>query len=289
MERLQLLVEEGVIELPGSLTRRHLRLYDMIFRRFMASQMREADALRVVYRLHVPELDGYILTLERVVEVGRPGDAEGVTRGFTLVWPYVRPQPRLIEGREAWIRAVVEGRQVPRAYPYTEGEIVEEMKTRGIGRPSTYAKIVETLFRRRYVIEISREEGRGAGFVVATSRGISVHNYLTKELAEAVEEEYGARIAEILRRVPSLVSETRTRELEREMDMVERGEASRDDVLDRVFNEISDLALLLNIEHPTKHRSPARGNTQGNTWVSRFVTCAVKTPEAARVWGAEVG
>ncbi|BAN90317.1 reverse gyrase [Aeropyrum camini] len=289
VERLQLLVEEGVIELPGSLTRRHLRLYDMIFRRFMASQMREADALRVVYRLHVPELDGYILTLERVVEVGRPGDAEGVTRGFTLVWPYVRPQPRLIEGREAWIRAVVEGRQVPRAYPYTEGEIVEEMKTRGIGRPSTYAKIVETLFRRRYVIEISREEGRGAGFVVATSRGISVHNYLTKELAEAVEEEYGARIAEILRRVPSLVSETRTRELEREMDMVERGEASRDDVLDRVFNEISDLALLLNIEHPTKHRSPARGNTQGNTWVSRFVTCAVKTPEAARVWGAEVG
>jgi len=45
---------------------------------------------------------------------------------------------------------------VPKFYPYTYSEVVSMMKEKGIGRPSTYAKILEVLKRRNYVKEIKK-------------------------------------------------------------------------------------------------------------------------------------
>ena len=42
--------------------------------------------------------------------------------------------------------------RLPKAARYTEGELVVEMKRRGLGRPSTYAATVERLLERRYVV-----------------------------------------------------------------------------------------------------------------------------------------
>lgn len=283
VERLQLLVEEGSLELPGALTRRHARLYELIFRRFIASQMKPAEGLMVRYRLYITKLD-YEFHVERLVEIGRPEDKEGVSRGFALIWPYVRPQPTLIHRSGSRIRAYVERKNIPREYPYSEGEVIEEMKRRGIGRPSTYAKIVETLFRRRYIREF-RLRAKGAPVVLATSRGIHVYRYLTEFLADPAREaevdaDYGGFL-ELLSRVPRLVSEERTRELERQMDLVEAGEKTRDEVIDDVFHEIGSLALLLNIDNTKKMRDVIRGNT----WAREFIQCALKAPEMIRLAG----
>ncbi len=279
VERLQILIEEGALEIAGVLTRRHLRLYDLIFRRFMASQMREAEALKITYRLEVPELDNYTVDIERLVAVGRPEDSSGVSKGFTLVWPFVRPQPPIIVGRESWIKASISSQTVPKAFPYTLGEVVEEMKRRGIGRPSTYAKIVETLDRRRYIMRL--EGVRASSMIVATSRGIHVYKYLTEYLKDASPDFYGETFARILMRVPKLVSEERTRELERQMDLVEAGEKRRDEVIDTVFDEIGELALLLNIDDTKNYREVLRGNT----WASSFTSCALRSPDMKRLAG----
>ena len=85
----------------------------------------------------------------------------------------------------------------PKILPYTQGEIIKEMKERGIGRPSTYATIIKKLFDRRYVIE---KKGR----VIPTSLGRRVYYFLTKNFG-------------------GIVSEKTTRELEKKMDMVEEG------------------------------------------------------------------
>jgi reverse gyrase len=235
-DTLERLVEEGVIEVAGTLTRRHLRLYDMIFRRFMASQMREALIHRAKYRILVPEAE-FQLEVERVVGVGskaalepQPDDVEA---GFILVWhPYYRLQRPIKPG--SYI-ARLQSRRIPKVLPYTQGELIEEMKNRGIGRPSTYAKIVDTLLRRAYIARIASNR------VVATFRGKKVYEYLTQYLASADEEQYGA-LAKSLREVPRLVSEDRTRTLESLMDLIERGEASRVEVLEQLYNEIWPIA-----------------------------------------------
>ncbi len=222
---LQLLVEEGVIELPGRLTRDHLRLYDLIFKRFMASQMVEAEVFKVTYVLDV---SGYKLRHSRTVKIG--GGEDILSKGFTVVWDYVREEEALKVG---YVKVEVEKYKVGRKQLYTQGDVVEEMKVRGIGRPSTYAKIIDTLIKRGYVRVLGK--GKARNYIIATLRGKKVYEYLSKELKEAPRKR--------LSRVPSLVSEERTRDLERLMDEIEVGSKKWLDVLREVYNEIRGLSL----------------------------------------------
>jgi reverse gyrase len=229
MSTLQLLVEEGALELPGRLTQRHLRLYDMIFRRFIASQMKEAVVVKARYAI---DLLGHKLDHSRILGFGAGGD---VSRGFTLIWGSVRVEEPLKPG---YLNVRVRFRRVRAKQPYTEGELVEEMKSRGIGRPSTYAKIVETLIKRGYVVPLKKPRG----YIVASRRGRYVFKFLVEDLAEASEDLYG-RLAHHLRRVPQLISEERTRILERLMDEVEEGRRGWVEVLNEIYEEIEGLSL----------------------------------------------
>jgi len=235
-DTLQRLVEEGVLEIAGAMTRAHYRLYDLIFRRFMASQMAPAKARKHRYRVRLVEFNLEV-PVERIVAIGDPGDP--ASRGFTLVWPYVREQPPLPTGR-VWAR-VYYG-EAPKVPLYTQGDVIKLMKERGIGRPSTYAKIVETLFKRRYVARVGQDGER----IKSTRRGEAVHEYLTVYLAEAPEEGLPEGLDPgALRRVPALVSEERTRQLQELMDLIEEGRAERRSVLDQVFAEVSGVAVPL--------------------------------------------
>ncbi len=226
---LQLLVEEGALELPGTLTQRHIKLYDMIFRRFIASQMKEAEVVKATYEINI---EGYKVRRDRII--GFKSDSD-VSRGFTLLWSSVKIEEPITS---EYLKVKVEIRKTRAKPPYTEGELVEEMKNRGIGRPSTYAKIVETLLKRGYIIPL---KGR-RGYIVASRRGRYVFKFLSRDLAEASEEEF-SYLASHLRRVPQLISEERTRVLEKLMDDVEEGRRSWIDVLREIYAEVEGLSL----------------------------------------------
>ena len=201
--RLMQLVRDGIIQLPKNLTRNHYRLYDMIFRKFMTSQMKSARLLmeRTVINAAVgkTELEGYVEVIE-----------DGWTK---LRSPPFRQLPRL----EAGVKLkVVEAKKwrAPKVSLYSQGDIIALMKERKIGRPSTYAKIVETLIRRYYVFET-----RGRKKLVPTEQGIKVYHYLISKYKE-------------------LVSEEKTRELEATMDLVEEGKEDYQRVLNSLYNEI---------------------------------------------------
>lgn len=201
--RLMQLIRDGIIQLPRNLTRNHYRLYDMIFRRFMTSQMTPAKVLyeRAVINAGVGkvELEGYVEILE-----------EGWTK---LRSPSLRQLPKLDPGMKL---KVVESKKwkAPKVSLYTQGDIIALMKERGIGRPSTYAKIVETLIRRGYVIET-----KGRKKLVPTEKGIKVYHYLVSKYRD-------------------LVSEERTRELEKLMDQIEEGKADYIEVLNDLYAEL---------------------------------------------------
>ncbi|ASJ04257.1 MULTISPECIES: reverse gyrase [Thermococcus] len=201
--RLMQLVRDGIIQLPKNLTRNHYRLYDMIFRRFMTSQMKAAKLLmeRAVIDACVGkvEIEGYVEVIE-----------DGWTK---LRSPPMRQLPKLEPGAKL---KVVEAKKwkAPKVSLYTQGDIIAMMKERKIGRPSTYAKILETLIRRYYVIET-----RGRKKLVPTEQGIKVYHYLISKYKE-------------------LVSEEKTRELEEIMDLVEENKMDYQEVLRRLHGEI---------------------------------------------------
>lgn len=242
---LQILIEEGSIEIPGTLTQRHLRLYDLIFRRFVASQMREAEVRETVYLIDV---SGEILEVSRITEL--PSDR--VKLGFlNVLREAVNVQnpllPRemeesLLAGRQAFASIVyrVLEKKVSSTMPYTQGELVEEMKKRGIGRPSTYAKIVERLLKRGYIAPLKKPRG---GYIVATKRGKMVYEYLVN-LPELAADRLSA-IAKHLAIVPSLISEERTRQLEEAMDEIEGGAKTWVQVLDDIYKEVEGLVHVI--------------------------------------------
>ena len=242
-ETLSRLIEEGLVEIPGKLTKRHLRLYDLIFRRFMSSQMREAKVIKATYRISIEPYSQTFVVLkvkDRIVAVGsrlKKNREIDVEAGFFNVWGrFFRVEEPIPEGT---FEAKVTFRKVGKKPLFTQGEIVEEMKKRGIGRPSTYAKIIDTLFKRAYVtkVKVERRQER----VVATSRGKAVYKYLTEYLKDADKIIYGD-LAEKLRRISTLVSEERTRILEEAMDNIEEGKKTRVSVLNEIYSEIAELA-----------------------------------------------
>jgi len=199
-ETLQRLIQEGVIQVEG-ITARHLALYALIFRRFMASQCKQ-------YKVKVAK---YLIRYNgKEVEEERVLSAEG--RAIELYKWSVWVKPALPTGK---IKVKAEVRTVPRAPLFTQSDIVRLMKERGIGRPSTYATIVDRLFIRNYVIE---KNGR----VIPTKRGMDVFNYLASN--------YG-----------KFVSEERTRLLEEKMDAVERGELDYFKALQELYEEIREI------------------------------------------------
>ncbi len=198
VEELVQYLREGLIPSEG-MTRNHLRLYRLIFGRFMASQSRPARVRRAAYRV---EVGGASVDLERVVGVIEPG--------WTRHHPFaMRVEPPLEEGH---IEAEIRHLKVPGVPLYTQGDVIRLMKERGIGRPSTYATIVDRLLTRRYVVD---RRGR----LVPTKRGIAVYEYLVE-------------------RYTDLVSEERTADLERRMEAVESGQLDYQDVLAEVYREI---------------------------------------------------
>ncbi|BAA29893.1 reverse gyrase [Pyrococcus horikoshii] len=201
--RLIQLIRDGIITIPKNLTRDHFRLYDLIFRRFMASQMKPAKILYEKAIISTPfkdvEVEGYIDVLY---------DGWSKIKSLPL-----RQIPKLEKGQRLRVKEVKQWR-APKVSLYTQGDVIALMKERGIGRPSTYAKIVQTLLQRGYVIET-----KGKKKLVPTEKGIKVYQYLITKYKD-------------------LVSEERTRQLEKIMDMVEEAKADYQDVLNELYEEI---------------------------------------------------
>jgi len=103
----------------------------------------------------------------------------------------------------------------PLDWPMKEEEVIRYMKEKGIGRPSTYGKILETIKNHGYV-RVSPK-----GFLIPTDVGIAVYGYLRKHFEKFVLPE-------------------RTSLLYRKMDMVEEGKHDYMDILWEVFKEIKD-------------------------------------------------
>ncbi len=198
-EMLINLLKQGILQLPVQLSALHFRLYDLIFRRFIASQMPPAKIVETTILAKSPFFEKEYTWITEIIE-----------SGFTEIYPL---EVRTILKPGKYKVKSVSYKKLPTVPLYSQADLIRLMKERGIGRPSTYAKIVKTLLDRHYVIEVKN------GKLVPTKLGIRVYEFL--------KEKYG-----------DLVSEERTAEVQKYMDMIEEGKIDYRDVLKDFYNEI---------------------------------------------------
>ncbi|BBG24207.1 Reverse gyrase [Sulfuracidifex tepidarius] len=229
-DQLYTAIESGDIEPSKPFRRQHFRVYEIIFKRFLSSQLDPIIIERVKVDLEAEMKDGKKLTLESPVELPvsfRISDEKEVDRKLKdkIYVPFriYKDVPEYLKSLQN--NAVVKGKVIREFLKsdkplYSEGDLVSEMKTKGIGRPSTYATIVGTLLRRRYVIE-SKKLKR----LIPSNLGIAVNDYLITHYGKFVGEE-------------------RTRQLLTKMDKVEKGEINYTDLLNELYKEIEQIDKL---------------------------------------------
>jgi DNA topoisomerase-1 len=183
---------------PESLANRlqsdELKLYRLIWQRFVASQMMPAVfdqttvdiiAGRFTFRASglVQKFDGYL----RVYEEGRdekPQDDEDDDEERSL--------PQLREGETLRLNSLDPNQHFTQPPPrYSEATLVKALEEKGIGRPSTYAAIMTTIQDREYVEKI---EGR----FHPTPLGTTVNDLLIANFDDIFNSAYTARMEEQL-------------------------------------------------------------------------------------------
>ena len=201
VEQLKNLISMGILRFPKRLTSDHFQLYDLIFKRFIASQMREA---KLLYQQFKVLIDGNQAFVENPVSI--------LSEGFNMILP-IKTANAVEEGEYPLKFARL--LYLPAARPFTQGEIIALMKERGVGRPSTYAKTVATILERRYAIEKRNR-------LISTKLGFKVYKYLSLRFGKYTSEEA-------------------TRKLESIMDMIEQGKVDYKEILKELYHEILEI------------------------------------------------
>ena len=138
-------VERHPKDIEKHLTKDQLRLYTLIWQRFLASQMKP-----MVFDTTSVDVEANGLVFRAVGSVT-------VFDGWTRLYPLTTDKkdtdlPRLSKGDKVDLMKIHADQHFTKAPPrYSEATLVKELEARGIGRPSTYAVIIDTLRARKYV------------------------------------------------------------------------------------------------------------------------------------------
>jgi DNA topoisomerase-1 len=181
-------------ELKGGVSRDELALYDLIWRRTVASQMEDAVGRTLSLRIGAT-------TVSDDVEFGASGTVL-TFRGFLAAYEEGRDEPSedaeerrlpdLSAGDELRpLELEAEGHSTTPPSRYTEPTLVRALEERGIGRPSTYAAILSTILDRGYVFK------KGSA-LVPTYVAFAVVNLLERHFEQLVDFDFTARMEDDL-------------------------------------------------------------------------------------------
>ncbi len=200
-------------QVQAHLGRDEFRLYELIWKRFVASQMNPAlfdqtdidvNASKAVFRA-----TGSILKFDGFLTVYQEGQDDIETPSDEAILPEVRI------GETLRVEKIIPEQKFTQPPPrYTESTLVKALEERGIGRPSTYAQIVSVIMDRDYVKKDAESR------FVPTEIGEVVTDLLVDHFDEIFAYDYTAR-------------------LERDLDEIENGHEDWIHTLGEFYAEFS--------------------------------------------------
>jgi len=173
-------------EIKGFLNERQVKIYTLIWNRFIASQMREAEIRETRFEVlngdYMFLTKGEIISFKGFMEVMEPGDKLEIL-------------PDLKEGEKLKLKRLDPKQNFTKPPArYTEASLVKVLEEKGIGRPSTYASIIDTLGKRDYVY---REEKK----FIPSFLGNKVADYLENHFKDLMNYNFTADLEKKLDQV----------------------------------------------------------------------------------------
>lgn len=178
-------------EMESFLTPEQFKLYDLIWKRFVSSQMNSAR-----YEVTSVEIASgrYIF---------KATGSRVVFDGFTIVYKIEEESEDEDQGKKNVLPALTEGEalQIEGVFPkqhftkppprFSEGSLIKALEDQGVGRPSTYAPTISTIVNRDYV-------RREKGYLMPTDLGIKVSDLLVEYFPQVMDVSFTAHLEEEL-------------------------------------------------------------------------------------------
>ena len=245
-----------------SASREEERLYDLIYKRTLASQMADAKIDKTVAKISVSGRDeefvarGEVITFEGFLKLYLEGtdddDGQDETTKDML--------PAMVQG-QAMAREEIVSTQRFTKHParYTEASLVKRLEELGIGRPSTYASTIDVMQKRGYVVKEDRD-GQPRNYIVQTLKGDSIATQTETEQAgqergKLFPTDIGLVVNDfLLEHFPHILDYHFTAGVEEEFDVIAQGQMDWRAMLKRFYAPFKE-----SVETTLEHADRASG------------------------------
>jgi len=205
--------------IKGALTKEEFALYNMIWERIMVSLLEPETGVEKTY---IFESKG-----EHWISKQKVGKTLGHKEFKGNSKLEVDELASLKTGSQAKCNKILwEDKKTSPKERYTEGQLIAKMEKTGIGRPSTYAQILETLKKRKYVIEVKKKLG-------ASGLGEKVNNHLLDHFSALIGEQF-------------------TKDMETALDELATGKGNKLSILTDFYREVINLKSYPNVKPNSK-------------------------------------
>ena len=239
----------------------HQRLYDMIWKRTIASQMQDAKLERTTVNINVSSSDiGFVANGEVIVFEGfLKAYLEG-TDDETEDTKGMLPNMTIGQGLDAGKVEGMERFSQPPAR-YTEASLVKKLEELGIGRPSTYAPTINTIINRNYVVKEGKDGvEREYGYILLDSDGIKeeVKTEITgAEKTKLFPTDIGKVVTDFLvENFTDILDYNFTAQVEKEFDEIAEGQKEWTSMIDSFYKPFHKTTV-----HTSENAKKATGET----------------------------
>ncbi len=243
------------------------RLYDLIWKRTMASQMADAQIERTIAKIgistHHEQLTatGEVLRFDGFLKIYSEGndDEDGDDKNEGML-------PPLVVGQQPGLQKMLATERFTRPLPrYTEASLVKKLEELGIGRPSTYAPTISTIQQRGYV-EKRDKDGTRRDYVQLTLQNdkiakVTEAENFGAEKSKLFPTDLGMVVTDFLREhFTKVMDYDFTARIEAEFDQIAEGNQVWNKMIDNFYHPFHE-----NVTHTIENAVRAKGERELGT------------------------
>lgn len=233
-------VNESIID--ENFSTKEKKLYSMIWKRTIASQMSEMITSIMKIKIKNDKNDfKFTCQLKKTIFIGygKVYELENINE-IDGIKEYVN------EGKILKKKILVSMEKITKASSrYTEASLVKELEKKGIGRPSTYSSIIDTLFKRNYVIKESRQGTNKDIFIIELLENDNISEKtkkikLNSENKKLFVTELGEMVNNFMvTNFKNIVDYKFTSEIENTLDNVAKGNSNWTNLLETAYQSFN--------------------------------------------------
>ena len=218
------------------------RLYDLIWKRTLASQMADAELEKTIVDIAIStrpgealKAQGEVILFDGFLKVYMEGrdDEDGEEQEGLL--------PEMRQGEQLGLSEMTAIQRFDRPAPrYTEASLVKKLEELGIGRPSTYAPTISTVQKRGYVVKENRDGVQRPYRILSLTDGAVKDTTATETVGAEKQKLFPTDIGMVVNdflveHFPSIVDQNFTAKVEEEFDVIAEGKENWREMIARFY------------------------------------------------------